>query len=201
LHLGVNDGDLEILASTLTTDDVGDASQVLDLLGQIEDDVDSFTGDGAYDDEDVYDSVEARDPESPARVVIPPCKNAVLSKTANSSPTQRDRHIIVICEHGRETWEATSGYGRRLLAENAVYRYKTIIGRHLHARDPSCQRTETLLGCKAINKMTRLGMRDSDRVGQCATTAREECAHAVHSCNKALYRTKSSAFLHREELL
>jgi len=165
LHLGVNDGDLEILASTLTTDDVGDASQVPNLLGQIEDDVDSFTGDGAYDDQEVYKSVEGRDPESPARVVIPPRKNAVLSDAADTSPTQRDCHIIVIRKHGRETWEAVSGYGRRLLAENAVYRYKTIIGRKLHARDPSCQRTETQLGCKAVNKMTRLGMPDSYRVG------------------------------------
>ena len=146
-------------------DDVGDASQVPDLLDQIEDAIESFTGDGAYDDEAVYRNVEGRDEESQARVVIPPRKNAVSSKTADASPTQRDRHIMVIRGHGRETWEAISGYGRRLLVENAVYRYKTIIGRRLHARDPSCQQVETKLGCKAINKMTRLGMPDSYRVG------------------------------------
>ena len=47
LHLGVNDGDLEIPTSTLTPDDVGDASQVPELLDQIEDDIESFTADGS----------------------------------------------------------------------------------------------------------------------------------------------------------
>ena len=165
LHLGVNDGDLEILASTLTPDDVGDASQVPDLLDQIEDDIESFTADGAYDNEAVYEAVEDLDVESPACVVIPPRKNAVLSKTADVRPSQRDCHIRIIRDHGRETWESTSGYGRRLLVENAIYRYKTIIGRHLHARDLSCQQTETKLACKTMNKMNRLGMPDSYKIG------------------------------------
>lgn len=165
LHLAVNDGDLEILASALTTDDIGDASQVPELLEQIDDDIKTFKADGIYDHLAVYDHVEDRDTTSPACVVIPPRKNAILSENADVLPTQRDHHINTIQTHGREFWEITSGYGRRLLVENAIYRYKTIIGRKLHARDLPCQRTETKLACKAINQMTRLGMPDSYRVG------------------------------------
>ena len=165
LHIGASDGDLELVACTVTTDDVGDASEVPGLLDQVEGDIASFKADGAYDHQAVYDAAEARGGMSPARVVIPPRKNAVLSENADTCPSQRDRHINTIRVHGREAWEIGSGYGRRLLVENAIYRYKTIIGRELHARDLSCQQTESKLACKAINKMTRLGMPDSYCIG------------------------------------
>jgi hypothetical protein len=45
-----------------------------------------------------------------------------------------------------------------------MYRYKTIIGRRLHARTLPNQRTEAKIGCNVINRMTRLGMPTSARV-------------------------------------
>jgi hypothetical protein len=47
---------------------------------------------------------------------------------------------------------------RRRLVETAMYRYKTIIGRRLHARIPSNQRTEAKVACNVLNRMTSLGM-------------------------------------------
>ena len=41
---------------------------------------------------------------------------------------------------------------------NAVYRYKTIIGRRLCARSLLNQRTEAKVGCNVLNRMTSLGM-------------------------------------------
>jgi hypothetical protein len=45
-----------------------------------------------------------------------------------------------------------------------VDRYKTIIGRRLHARTPPNQWTEAKIGCNVLNRMTRLGMPASVRV-------------------------------------
>jgi hypothetical protein len=61
-------------------------------------------------------------------------------------------------------WQRRSGYNRRSLVETAMYRYKAIIGRRLHARNLLNQRTEAKIGCNVINRMTRLGMPVSVRI-------------------------------------
>jgi len=98
--------------------------------------------------------VAKRHPE--AAVIIPPRSTAVSSETA---PTQRDKHLETIARHGRIGWQRSSGYCRRSLVETAMYRYKTIIGRRLHARTLPNQKTEAKIGCNVLNRMTSLGMR------------------------------------------
>jgi len=51
------------------------------------------------------------------------------------------------------------------MVENAVYRYKTILGRRMRSRTFAGQRVEVLLACRVLNTMTSLGMSDSYRVG------------------------------------
>jgi hypothetical protein len=58
-----------------------------------------------------------------------------------------------------------SGYGNRSMVKNAIYRYKTIIGRGMRSRTPAGQRVEVQLACRVLNTMTGLGMPDSYRVG------------------------------------
>src|SRR5918993_1262042 len=72
LHLAVDPGSGEILASELTTSEEGDASQVGPLLDQITAPIASVTADGAYDGEPVYHAVAERQADPPAAVVIPP---------------------------------------------------------------------------------------------------------------------------------
>ncbi len=43
-------------------------------------------------------------------------------------------------------------------------RYKTIIGRRLHARTLPNQKTEAKIGCNVLNRMTSLGMPISIRI-------------------------------------
>ena len=45
-----------------------------------------------------------------------------------------------------------------------MYRYKTIVGRRLHARTLANQRTEAKIGCNVLNPMTGLGMPASARI-------------------------------------
>jgi hypothetical protein len=91
LHIGVDASTGEIVAATLTTKDVDDASEIGRLLAQVEGPLASFTADGAYDQDSVYDAVTARDPE--AAVIVPPRSTAALSQAAETEPMQRDRHL------------------------------------------------------------------------------------------------------------
>jgi hypothetical protein len=129
LHLGIDAVTHEIVASELTPDDVGDVSEMPALIGQIDADVATMPADGAYDGEAVYDAVAERQPE--AAVIILPRATAVPNE---STTTQRDRHIAEIEERGRMGWQRRSGQNRRSLVETAMYRYKTVVGRRLHAR-------------------------------------------------------------------
>jgi hypothetical protein len=106
----------------LTTKDVDDASEVGSLLDQIVGPLASFTADGAYDQESVYNAVTERDPE--AAVIVPPRATAALSETAEMAPTQRDRHLQGIAAKGRMGWQKTSGYNIRSRVEAAIGRYK-----------------------------------------------------------------------------
>ena len=153
LHLGIDVVTHEIVASELTPDDVGDVSEVPALLDQLDAEVASMTADGAYDGETVYDAVAERHPK--ATVIIPPRATAVPNELAT---TQRDRLIAVIEEHGRMGWQRRSGYNRRSLVETAMYRYKTGVGRRLHARTLPNQQTEAKIGCNVLNQKTTLGM-------------------------------------------
>ena len=72
--------------------------------------------------------------------------------------------IAAIAKHGRMGWQRRSGYHRRSLIETAMFRYKTIVGRRLHARTLPNQRTEAQIGCNVLNRMTGLGMPTSVRV-------------------------------------
>lgn len=159
LHLGVDADTHEIVAVELTPEDVGDVSEVPERLDQIDADLASMTADGAYDGESVYNAVAERHPE--VAVIIPPRATAVQS---GITTTQRDRHLAAIAKPGRIGWQRSSGYNRRSLVETAVYRYKTIIGRRLHARTLPNQRTEAKIGCNVLNRMTRLGMPVSVRI-------------------------------------
>ena len=159
LHIAVDAGTHEIIASDLTEDDAGDATALPDLLDQVEPPVAAVIADRAYDGRPVYNAVAARHPD--AEVIIPPRSTAV---SGNSSPGQRDRHIATIEDHGRRGWQRRTGYGRRSLVETAMFRYKTIIGRRLHARTLSNQQTEAKIPCGVLNRMTSLGMPVSVRI-------------------------------------
>ena len=73
LHIGVDADTGRIVAATLSTSDVDDASQVSTLLDQA-DPVASFTADGAYDQDSVYGEVARRSPGT--AVIVPPRSSA-----------------------------------------------------------------------------------------------------------------------------
>jgi transposase len=162
LHLAVDPDIGEILASELTTAEEGNPSLVAPLLDQIDRPVSEVFADGAYDGEPVYRSVADHTPD--AAVIIPPRSTAAPSPAADSDPTQRDRHLQIIKERGRLGWQRAVGYGRRSLGEVAMFRYKKLIGRSLHAQGLPAQKTEAKVACKVVNIMIGFGMPVSRRV-------------------------------------
>src|SRR3954451_14990637 len=85
LHIGMDAGTGRIVAAMLTDKDADDGAQVGPLLDQVDGTITSFTGDGAYDRDDVYGEVAAHHPE--AGVIVPPRSSAVPSATAETTPT------------------------------------------------------------------------------------------------------------------
>jgi hypothetical protein len=115
----------------------------------------SFTGDGAYDRDDVYAEVVARHPE--AAMVVPPRANAVPSGTAETAPTQRDVHLRCIAERGRMGWQRASGYGWRALVESDISRWKRVVGDGLRFQTDGRQATEVAIAADVLNRMLDLG--------------------------------------------
>ena len=157
LHLTIDESTLEIIASSLTDNHVGDPTEVPNLLDQVKNPIDEFIGDGAYDTKKVYNAVEIRAEGGNHTVTVPPPKNAVLSQEYKSNPTQRDEHVNFINSHDRSSWENKFRYYRRLLVENTMSRYKGIIGPKLRSRDLESQKNEIKIGCKILNTMIKLG--------------------------------------------
>ena len=108
LHIGIDGESGEIVAIELTKKESDDAARTDALLDQFTDPLASFTGDGAYDQDRVYETVAERHPN--AAVIVPPRATAVPGPSAKNAPTQRDRHIQEIVAHGRMGWQKSSGY-------------------------------------------------------------------------------------------
>jgi Transposase DDE domain len=155
LHLATDADTGRIVASVLTDHDADDGAQVGPLLGQIDAPVASVTADGAFDRDDVYAEVVARHPD--ASVIVPPRSGAVPSDMAETEPTQRDRHIAVIAEHGRMGWQKRSGYNFRALVEADVARWKRVIGDALCSQTDGRQTTEVAIAAGVLNRMLELG--------------------------------------------
>jgi hypothetical protein len=133
------------------------------LLKQIDRPLASVSADAAYDKTGVYEAIENHTATRSPRVLIPPKKNAQL-KPEVAVLRERNRNLRSRASLGKRQWHTKSGYSRRSMVENAVYRYKTIIGPTMRSRTLQGQRVEARVGCRILNTMTALGMPESHRV-------------------------------------
>ena len=164
LHLAVDASTGEIVASDLTGRRTVDCARVPTLLGQLQRRVASVSAEGAYDAAAVYEAAQEEGEGRTVRVLIPPGRDAQLAPRPSAALQERDRNIRSIRELGRREWHTHSGYSKRSMVENTMYRYKTIIGRSMRSRTFDGQRVEVKLACKILNTMTLLGMPESYRV-------------------------------------
>ncbi len=162
LHLGIDADTGQIVAASLTAKEVDDGAEVGALLDQVDTAVAAFIADGGYDQDSVSTAVAERHPE--AAIIVPPRTTAVPSETAESAPTQRDRHLQHIAEHGRMGWQKASGYNTRARAEAAIGRFKRVIGDGLRSRTDERRATEVDVAVHALNRMLELGRPISVRI-------------------------------------
>lgn len=159
LHLAVDAGGF-IISSELTGSDTHDAPVGQALIDRMEEQVASFRADGAYDTRAVYEALHAvGTPE--LDIAIPPRQSASCCGSTEGAWRQREAALQRIEEVGRRQWRKEAGANQQARAENAMYRYKQIIGGNLRARAPDQQQVEARIGVMVMNKMTRLGMPDS----------------------------------------
>ena len=150
-----------IVAQALTEGNADDATTALTLSEAVEGALASVTGDAAYDPIAFYDAAGARS----AHVVVPPPKASSVSRRGRRS-IARDRTIRMVKVLGRRRWKQEAGYPRQARAENAFFRYKSIIGHGLRARPPEGRVAEALLACNLLNQMTALGRPESYGIGR-----------------------------------
>jgi len=125
------------------------------LLRKVTGAVASFTGDGAYDQDRVHTCVAERHPQ--AAVVVPLRSTAVPSNTAETAPTQRDRHLQVIAEHGRMAWQNASGHNKHARIEATMSRWKQVVGDGLRTHMDKRRATEVAVAAHVLNRMLELG--------------------------------------------
>ena len=99
-----------------------------------------------------------------AVIIVPPRSTAVPSEAAETAPTQRDRHLRAIVEHGRMAWQAASGYTKRARAETAMSRFKRVIGDGLRSHADDRRATEVEVAVHVLNRMLDLGRPKSVRI-------------------------------------
>ncbi len=126
--------------------------------------IDRFTADGAYDTRPVYEALATACGEPDVTIVIPPRKTASASEPPEEILAQRDDAIARIAVVGRRQWRKESGAHRQARAENAMFRYKRLIGTALRAKKPRAQANEAKISVNVLNRMFALGMPDSEAV-------------------------------------
>jgi len=158
LHIGINGDTQEIIAEELTENSTSDGKVIGDLLNEVDEEINSFRGDGAYDKKNVRKELSKRK----IKEIIPPQENAVESK--DTVLKERNKAIKSISKIGRKKWKKKIKYHKRSRVEVTMFRYKTIIGDKINARKFDNEKTEVRINCSILNVMTNLGMPISKKV-------------------------------------
>ena len=89
--------------------------------------IERFTADGAHDTRAIYKALTAAG-EREVTIVIPPRKTASPSEPVDESLEQRDAATRRIAEVGRRQRRKESGVHQQARGEDAMFRYKRLIG-------------------------------------------------------------------------
>lgn len=158
LHIGIDVHTQEIVCVELTTNAADDAATAAKMLKGKTDKLNSFRGDGAYDDFAFRECLG-----SGVKQIIAPPKDAIVQKGTKKKPVkayleQRNQAVEFIQTYGRKEWKSKEGYHKRSLNEVAMFRYKTTFTASLRARKIAHQKTEVALKCKILNLFNKQGM-------------------------------------------
>ena len=161
VHLGIDAETMEVRAIEVTGSRIGDGPMLPELLAQIPPDqaIGQVTADGAYDTRPCHAAIAARQ----ARAVIPTRRNGRPWKETTPGAEARNEILRATRRLGRTIWRSWSGYHRRSRVE-AKMRCLKLLGERLMARDFDRQTTELHIRAALLNRFTRLGIPETQRV-------------------------------------
>jgi hypothetical protein len=154
VHLAIDAETLEIRAIKVTSNRVGDAQVLPDLLNQIprDEQIESLSGDGAYDAKKVHHATADRGAEA----IIPVRKNGKPWKENTPGAQARNETLRAVKRLGRAIWKKWSGYHRRSLVETKMRCFK-LLGERVKARIFNSQVAELQIRTALLNRFTQLG--------------------------------------------
>jgi IS5 family transposase len=162
LHVAIDPQTLSIIAAEVTDNDINDGQMLPVLLQQIQAPIEHVTGDAGYDTRGCYTAIAERG----ARATINPRKSAKIWQHGNrrGKRLDRDENLRMIRRRSRKIWKRVSGYSIRALVETTMARLKMIFGDRVRSHHLKAQRSEILLRCVALERMTALGLPPAPRV-------------------------------------
>ena len=150
IHLAVNPDTHEIVGCETTDHKTHDCDRMDDILPEAP--LGEVCADGAYDNQKSYDAIVSRG----GVPLIPPRSGAALTKKPSLGMAMRNHTVQACWAIGRDNWKKGSSYHKRSLSETAMFRFKTILGSKLSARNEANQITEVLIKAQILNRMTQL---------------------------------------------
>ncbi|EPL0285846.1 IS5-like element ISSpu20 family transposase [Providencia huaxiensis] len=151
LHIAVDTHTHEIIAAELSLSNVTDAEVLPNLLNQTYRKIHTISGDGAYDTRECHTVIRRKRAFS----LIPPRDGAAYWKQGHP------RNLAVSFQKlygSNKKWKKRYGYHRRSISETAMHRIKLLLGGSLSMRNYNAQVGEAYAMIKALNKLTKLGM-------------------------------------------
>jgi hypothetical protein len=154
VHIGIDAETLDIRAIEITTNAVGDAPVLPDLLAQIPTDepISSVGGDGAYDTKKCHAAITARG----ADAIIPVRRSGRPWKEDGPGAIARNETLRAMKRLGRTIWKKWSGYHRRSLVETKMHCFK-LLGQRVMARTFDRQITELKVHAAILNRFSKIG--------------------------------------------
>ena len=154
VHLGIDAQTLEIRAIEVTSNAIGDAPMLPELLAQIpaHEPIESVYADGAYDTRGCLDAIAQRG----AMAVIPPRKNAKIWSRPSAGSEPRNEAVRACKRLGRRIWKQWSGYHRRSLVQTKMHCFKRL-GERVTARTFERQVVELHIRVALLNRFSQIG--------------------------------------------
>lgn len=154
VHLGIDADTMEIRAIEITTNEVGDAPVLPDLLAQIpaNERIATVGADGAYDTRKCHAAIAERHAEA----IIPVRRNGQPWKEEGPGIDARNEALRAIKRLGRKIWKKWSGYHRRSLVETKMHCFK-LLGPRVVSRTLDRQTTELKVRAKVLNRFSQIG--------------------------------------------
>ncbi|MDR6504004.1 hypothetical protein J2785_007198 [Burkholderia ambifaria] len=151
VHLAVDANTGHVRAALLMHQDVTDGDVLAALLDQIPGDehIDVISGDGAYDTRPCHAVIAERG----AVPSTPPRDRAAHWSANMPSAAWRNDAVDVIARDGHRECKKASGYHRRSLAGNPMYRLNTLSRNRLLAHRVESQATEVAVRVGVITRM------------------------------------------------